>query len=853
MFSKNIKQIRGLFDHAVELPPEERQTFLKKACGKDTKLLQTILDLLNADEDSHSVFQEQVMDLVHQEISQSYINTKIGIYRIKDELGSGGMGMVYLAEREQGDFQQKVAIKILKRGMDSVAISRRFQNERQILARLEHPSIARLYDGGITEDGLPFFTMEYVQGIPIDTYCDQHKLSIKERLLLFQTVCSAVQYAHRNLLIHRDLKPANILVTEEGEVKLLDFGIAKAFSLDTDTGVVSITLTQPGMRVMTPQYASPEQIRGENVDISTDIYSLGIILYKLLTGSMPYRIEDKSLVEIEQIILNNDPDKPSTVIGKLNILGEGEDKLTFPLRAVSMDRNIQPERLKKTLSGDLDNICLMALKKEPERRYGSVEQFSEDISRYLSGLPVIARPDTINYRAQKFVLRHKRGLITAGSVMIMVVALILYYTGRLADERDIARLEAEKSEKVTQFLIDLFKVSDPSQSRGETITARELLDSSVVRIDDELDQQPEVKAQLLEVMGQVYQSIGLYDDSERLLNEALELKRSIYAGQDIEIAKILSEIGVLYESLGRHKEAGAVQEQAIEILQSHPDTPPLLLASTLHSLAHAQMRQYQLVKAEKNIRQAVDIKRKILGDNNEEVAYSMNILGDVLTYQNRNKEAEEIHRKVLAMRRKLLGNNHPDVAVTLHNLAASLRNQKRYSEAEKYFREAYEIERKTLGDEHPEIANVLSQLALVIGAQGRSNESAEIQLRALNLFRKVYKGANPRTANSLAFYGRALVDEGRYREAEDAYREAVAMRRELNIKNDPNEMFWLAGLAKAVWQQGHFTEAEHLLDESYNLCDSLTGIHPDCKEVLPKYFIELYEAWGRPDEADKYR
>ena len=557
--------VRRLFEQAIELPAGERKPFLKKACENEPKLLETVLALLHEDENKHSLFQEQALDLITPEEIYSYIDKKIGAYRIIRELGSGGMGVVFLAEREEGDFEQKVAIKLLKRGMDSQEISKRFKSERQMLARLQHPNIARLLDGGLTEDGLPFFTMEYIQGEPIDTYCDKHKLTIKQRLQLFQTVCSAVQYAHRNLLIHRDLKPANILVTEEGEVKLLDFGIAKVISTEENGGIKGLTLTQAGVRLMTPEYASPEQARGDGVNIATDVYSLGIILYELLTGLRPYRFHTTTPSEIERIICDTATEKPSSALHKLKVGENRQDDAQVDAEAISASRSTRLERLQKTLSGDLDNICLMSLRKEPDRRYASVEQLRDDVRRHLNGLPVLARSDTFAYRTQKFMYRNKLRVLAAGAVLLLIAGLVGFYTARLSSERTIARLEAQKAKQVSDFLKGLFEVSNPRESGGETITARELLDRGALRLEEELAEQPAVRAEMMHVIGEVYGTLGLFEKADTLLNRTLDLRRKLYGEKHPDVAKTLSALGVRYEVLGRFAEAAAMQRSAIAI------------------------------------------------------------------------------------------------------------------------------------------------------------------------------------------------------------------------------------------------------------------------------------------------
>ncbi len=508
MDTKRWNKVQNLFEEALELEEAKRPAFLKQACAGDSTLFDEVMSLLEADMNANSLLDGLALDAVDLAKEFNRVGQQFGPYRIVREIGSGGMGSVFLAERVEGEFEQKVAIKLIKHGMDSKEILKRFQSERQIMARLEHPNIARLLDGGVTPDGLSYFAMEYVDGKPIDQYCDHNKLSVKKRLELFQIICSSVQNAHRNLIVHRDLKPSNILVKKDGTIKLLDFGIAKVLTPETNGGQPKfLTLTQTGAQIMTPEYAAPEQVKGEPVTTATDVYALGVILYELLTGQRPYRLQGRSPAEIERAITTSDPDKPSTVVKRKDQASE-----TTPEK-ISELRGTEPSQLKRQLSGDLDNICLMALRKEPERRYSSPERFLDDVKRYLEGLPVIARKDTAGYRTQKFIRRHKTGLVAAVGVVIMIAIVVSFYTVQLKQERDRARLEATKARRVSDFLVDLFRVSDPSESKGKTVTARELLDSGAVRIKEDLIEQPEIQATMMNVMGEVYTSLGLYGDA----------------------------------------------------------------------------------------------------------------------------------------------------------------------------------------------------------------------------------------------------------------------------------------------------------------------------------------------------
>ena len=789
-------RIQTLFDASLERPPDEREAFLQTACGDEPDLMAEVRSLLAADADAHPMLDSLALDalalppdLLPDGILPAE-GERVGAYRIVRSLGRGGMGAVFLAERADGQFEQRVALKLIRGGAASTQIVRRFQSERQILARLHHPHIARLLDGGITAEGQPWFAMEYVDGIPLDQYCEQHDCSIVERLQIMRTVCDAVQYAHRRLIVHRDLKPSNILVTADGTVKLLDFGIAKVLSGGERPS--DSALTQTGRAVMTPAYAAPEQVQHAPVTTATDVYALGVVLYELLADRRPSDLTDCSPAEIERIVGTQSPESPSTVA---------------------------PAARRRPLRGDLDTIVLKALRKEPERRYASAEQLSDDLRRHLDGHPVTARPAAVVYRTRKFLQRNRGAVGAAVAVVLLVASIVVVYTVQLAQERDRAQRETAKAEEVATFLQDIFAVSDPSESRGDTITARELLDRGAARIETELAGQPEVQTQMLLVTGEVYGSLGLYDDAEAQLNQALAARQSLHGERHIQVAEVHNALGVLHEQRGRYEEAAEAHRSALAIQRdAGAGGEPLLdVARSLHSLAHAQMRLGHYDEAERQIREALAIKRQQFGDTHLETAHSLNVLGDVLTHQRRFVEAEAIHRDVLAPRRRLLGDDHLDVAVSLHNLGALLTNQERYDEAEGLYREALQVWRTLYGDDHQEIANTLSQLAVAVGQQGRYAEAESMHREALAIGRHVLGDAHPRVAFNLARYARTLMENEQYTDAEATYREALSML-ELQLgEAHPTVMTITARLGTVIWRQGRFEEAERLLSRSHDM------------------------------------
>ncbi|HEV2843761.1 MAG TPA: serine/threonine-protein kinase, partial [Thermoanaerobaculia bacterium] len=430
------RTVDRIFAQALELPPAERAVFLDAACAGDAGLRRDVERLLGADERNDTFMERPAGELLGWRplAGEDEEGGRLGPYRLLRRIGGGGMGTVYLARRDDEQYQQEVAIKVLRAGLEATEAYHRFIAERQILARLQHPNIARLYDGGTTEDGRPFLVMELVDGLPVDQYCDQGQLNVDQRLGLFRRICSAVEHAHQNLLVHRDIKPGNILVTPDGEPKLLDFGIAKQLEpkVATDSG----PLTRTGLRIMTPSYASPEQVKGEAVTTASDVYSLGVLLYELLTGRSPYPSAEVTY-EIERAICEQEPERPSVAVFRAGAVSPEE---------IASARKARPQALQRRLRGDLDNIVLMALRKEPGRRYGSVAKLSRDLERHQEDLPVAARADTLRYRARKFVVRNRAGVAAAVAVFLLVSLLVVGFMARLIEQRHQVARERDKAQ-----------------------------------------------------------------------------------------------------------------------------------------------------------------------------------------------------------------------------------------------------------------------------------------------------------------------------------------------------------------------------------------------------------------------
>jgi serine/threonine-protein kinase len=819
MAPERWQQIKEIFQNAHELEETARPAYLDEACAGDPSLRAEVESLLAADEKAPSFFEKPaaaVAPLFSDEPNGNWEGRRIGPYRLQREIGRGGMGLVYLAARDDGQYQKQAAVKLIKRGMDTDEILRRFRHERQTLATLDHPNIARLLDGGVTEEGLPYFVMEYIDGLPIDVYCDSHQLNTVERLKLFRQVCAAVQYAHQNLIVHRDLKPSNILVTKEGVPKLLDFGIAKLLQHDASSPALEMTMT--GMRLLTPDYASPEQARGEAISTVSDVYSLGVLLYKLLTGHRPYRFTSYSPAEIERVICEMVPEKPSTAISRVEPAnGKGEHSLNPEI--IGSARDGSPQKLRKRLRGDIDNIVLKALRKEPQRRYSSVEQFSEDIRRHLQGLPVIARPDTLGYRAGKFVQRHKFGVAAAS----LLVTLALGFGIMTKVQANRIALERDKAEQVSQFLVDIFQVSDPSEARGDTITAREILAKGAERISKELRNQQEVQATLMDVIGRVYHKLGLYEKATPILETALVTRQKLLGTAHPEVAASLNHLASLQIAKGNFVAADSLLQKSLEIRHGLFGKENLEVAENLANLASLSYQKEDYKTAEPFCREALNIRRKLLGAEHLLVCQSMSDLAIVLTRKRDFAAADSLLRTALAIQRKLLGAEHPEVASALYNLAELLGFQGDLAGAMSSYREALALRRKILGNDHPDVAITLGSMAGILLKQGNSQEALAMSREALTIIRKNNRSDIPDAARILYNLASALHNNGEHAAAVPLYREVLTINRKRFGNESTSIATILNSLAAPLYSMNDFKAAESLYREALAMRRKLVG------------------------------
>ncbi|MCP4654137.1 MAG: serine/threonine protein kinase [bacterium] len=794
------QRVMQLVNAALEQPPTERPAWLEASCGEDPALRREVGELLeSAEQDSD--FMEEPAFSVHARDPDSL--RRIGPYRLVRLLGRGGMGAVYLATREE-DFRQPVALKLIKRGMDTDEIIRRFQNERQILAELQHPNIARILDGGTSPDGRPYFAVEHVEGEPIHRYCDARKLSTHARLELFRKVCSAVHFAHQQLVVHCDLKPANILVDGAGEPKLLDFGIAKLLRPDRASQA-----TAADRRPMTPEYASPEQVRGERVTTSSDVYSLGVLLYQLLTGHAPYRLNTRTEQEITRAICEEEPKRPSWVVRRTEEIRRGDGSLTrLSPETVSRPREGDPRRLRRRLAGDLDSIVLKAMRKEPRHRYGSVDQLSEDIRRHLTGRPVRARRGTFAYRAGKFVRRNKLAL----AVLVLIVGFSLTTTvlwRRAVHERDQAGRERARKEKMARVLQDVMRMYSPDETRGKPVAARDMLERLQEEISRELGDEPRLQAEMLEKVGAMWRALGLYEEARVLMEDSLRISREISPRDRPEVARRITNLGGVLFRMGKYDEA------------------------------------------ERLFGEAMEMRQRLGGD--KQAVKSMNNIAAVLTHRGDYAGAERYYRRGLAIRRRLYDPSHPRIADSLDSLGALLYTRGDFAAAEALLHEALEIRVNAYGSEHTKVARVHNNLGAVLQAQGRLVEAELHCQQALAVRRQLLGEDHPATARTKRNLAVLLLALGETPTVEVLVSQVLGILRENKPAGDWEIADAVGVLGAYLTTLGRYAEAEPCLLESYRVLEQSKGPRATYTRDASRRLADLYQAWNRPQEAARYR
>jgi serine/threonine protein kinase len=756
-------RIEAILDEVLELEPSARAEALDRACAGDAILRAHVDRLIAADTDADQFLETPAMVYAAGIVSaassgiqaeeQEQPGDRIGPYSLIREIGHGGMGRVFLAKRADGQFDQLVALKLVRHGSYGGEILGRFLRERQILARLQHPNIARLLDGGVSADGRPYFAMEYVEGEPITAYCNRRSLDVSARLALFALVCDAVQYAHQNLVVHRDLKPSNTMVTAEGQVKLLDFGIAKVLQPDEGDAPneVEATLTRLGSGPMTPEYAAPEQVRGEAVTTATDVYALGALAYELLTGRGPHQLSKLTAAEVERAVTERDILRPSAVVG----------------------RDTDRRHLRGALRGDLDTIVMTALQKDPARRYASAGALVEDVRRYQSGLPIAARRDSVGYRTSKFVRRHAIGVTATALVLLSLVGGFI----GMAWQARVASREAAKAREVSRFLSSLFEVADPARANAADITALDLLNRGATRIETELAGQPDVQADMMLLVGRIYRDLGVFDRAQPLLDRALALRASGGGQSSPAAAEAMTELALLWQAKGHPDEAERLQREVLAMRRDVRRTDHADVGKTLRDLAAVLAGRGKLEEAEAFQREALALHEARYNGEHAEVASDLEGLQSILRTRGRSSDAIPIARRALDMRMKLLGPDHLETATAMNNLAILHYDKWELPEAERLYRQVLEFDKRRLGEVHPNTATVTNNLAFVLRDRGQYEEAERLYRTALDLDHRLFGKEHPYVATVMNNLAVLLVARGQHDEARRLFEGSLAMFR----------------------------------------------------------------------------
>jgi eukaryotic-like serine/threonine-protein kinase len=765
----------------------------------------------------------------------SSTSTIIGPYHLLQLVGEGGMGQVWLAEQRQ-PVRRRVAVKLIKVGMDTREVVARFESERQALALMDHPAIAKVFDAGSTPEGRPYFVMEYVAGLPITDYCDRHKLTMRQRMELFVLVCEGVQHAHQKAIIHRDLKPTNILVTElDGKPvpRIIDFGVAKATS-QLNAGTM---YTRVGAIVGTPGYMSPEQADsgGEDIDTRSDVYSLGVVFYELLVGALPIEFAKLAYDEMLRHLRETDAPKPSTRVRTL-----GQTSLTN-----AQNRGVDAVALTRQLRGDADSIALKALEKDRKRRYASPADLAADIGRYLRHEPVTAHPPSLLYRARKYVRRHTLGVGLAAAIVLLLVGLAIAQTIQLRRIRQ----ERDRADRITQFMTNMFKVSDPSHSRGNDVRVREILDKASSQVLSGLDKDPVDQAQLMGVMGDVYKNLGLYPQAESLLRRALASRTKLLGDKNADTLKSMYSVASLLQEESRTAEGEKLSRQTLDLRRRSLGPEARDTVQSMSQVGLILNDEGRYPEAEETHREALAIASQKFGTNDPITVTAASNLAMDLAYEGKFAQAEEQFRSVLQMDRDSFGADDPKTIGAEINVGAILLQEDKYPQAEEVLRGLLDRERRVLGPDHPTTLLTMGNLGLVLSQEKRETEAEQLFRETLAIKREKLGPEHRSTLVTAGNLADVLREEGKLAEAETLTRETLAMERRTLGNDHSDTQASVQALGQLLTAQGHYAEAETLLREAYDTRLRILGRdHVQTAEAAYNLGA-LYAAEGKKEEA----
>jgi len=817
--ARHWERIQERFHEALSLPPDARAAALSALASSQPSLAAELRLLLEA-----HLSPGPLGDL---EADAFGVPERVGPYRLLSPLGEGGMGTVWLAERRQEDVVQRVALKLLRTGLIDPMLEERLKAERRILARLDHPLIARFIDGGTTSAGQPYYAMEYVEGTTLLEHCRKSCPGVADRLRLFLQVCEAVHYAHQQLVIHRDLKPGNVLVTPEGRPRLLDFGTAKLMG---EAGM------EPSATAawLTPAYASPEQVRGEPASTLSDVYALGVMLFEVLTGRRPYTVPARPPHEVQRVVCDTVPPRPSQSV-------EAGAGFAAP-----------PDRVGRSLEGDLDTIVLKALAKEPARRYASVEQLADDLRRHLDGHPVLARPDRVGYRLAKFAKRHRSSVTAAVLLAVALVAGIVIAStlaARASRERDRAQEALRQSQDVTNFLLGLFTASSPDEVLSDTLAARELLRRGLTRAT-ELNDQPAVQARMLDALGTVYERLGQYPQAGELLERALGLQRVVLGPNHADVAATLDHLGVLRRRTGRYAESERLHLEALAIRRAILGEEHALVAETLSNLAFLLPYLGRNQEAADTYARILALRRRLLGPDHPDLATTLIPLASMRRRLGQPDESEALYREAVTLRTRGNGPDHPETAAATVHLADFVRDIRAdIAEAESLYRRAITIQRDRLGPDHPVLIHAMGSLADLVEARGERGEARRLVREALRIVSAVYGETHPTVAGAYLQNGDFAQRAGDLVAAESLYRKALDIDQRLYGSEHFTVAELLGRLAEIGATRGQWAVAESLGRASVAMRRRvLEPVHGSIPEALIWLGNLLHRA-GKREEA----